>query len=124
MEIPVKMHEVLKNEGVVAIVTQGDTEPHVANTWNSYIQITTGGNLLIPVGYMKVTESNIAKNDKVQITFGSRDVEGFRSMGTGFHIMATAKFMFEGTEFERVKEKYPWCRAVLMIAPVTITQTL
>ncbi len=124
MEIPAKMHEVLKNEGVVAIVTQGVAEPHVANTWNSYIHVSMEGNLLIPAGGMKVTEANIAKNEKVHITLGSREVDGFRSKGTGFHITATAKFMFEGTEFSSVKEKYPWCRAALIIKPVTITQTL
>ncbi len=124
MEIPVKMHEVLKHEGVVAIVTQGVVEPHVANTWNSYIRVTTGDNLLIPVGNMKVTEANIAKNEKVQITLGSRDVDGFRSKGTGFLITAKAKFIFEGVEFEKMKEEFFWCRAVLMIEPATITQTL
>ena len=124
MEIPAKMHEVLKHEGVVAIVTQGVLETHVANTWNSYIHVTMEGELLIPAGNLKVTEANIAKNEKVQITFGCREVDGFRSKGTGFLITATAKFMFEGAEFGIMKEKFPWCRAVLIIKPITITQTL
>lgn len=124
MIIPEKMHKVLENEGVVAIVTQGAVEPHVANTWNSYIEVTTEGNLLIPAGYMKVTEANIAQNEKVRVTFGSREVEGFNSMGTGFLITATAKFMYEGAEFVNMKEKFPWCRAVLIVKPLSITQTL
>lgn len=124
MEIPTKIHEVLKNEGVVAIVTQRVAEPHVVNTWNSYVHVTLEGNLLIPAGGMKVTEVNIAKNEKVHITLGSREVDGFGSKGTGFHIAATAKFMFDGVEFRSVNERFPWCRAVLIITPVTITQTL
>lgn len=124
MEIPSKMLEVLKNEGVVSIVTQGVVEPHVVNTWNSYIHITTEGNLLIPVGGMRVTGANIAKNMKVQLTLGSRGVEGFHSMGTGFLIKATAEFLYEGAEFDSTKQKFSWCRAVLVIKPLSITQTL
>lgn len=124
MEIPAKLHEVLKNEGVVAIVSQGAKCPHVVNTWNSYIHVTKDGNLLIPAGGMKITESNIAINEKVQITLGSREVDGFHSRGTGFHISATAKFMLEGAEFDSTNKKFPWCRAVMIITPLTITQTL
>lgn len=36
--IPEKMLEVLKDEGVVSIVTQA-REAHVVNTWNSYINL-------------------------------------------------------------------------------------
>jgi hypothetical protein len=124
MNVPVKMHEVLKNEGVVAIVTQGASSPHVVNTWNSYIHVTIEENLLVPVGGMKVTEANIEKNEMVLVTLGSRDVEGFRSKGAGFLITGTAGFLFEGNEFKSMKEKFPWCRAVLKIKPLTITQTL
>ena len=52
------MLEVLKNEGLVSIVTQS-VEAHVINTWNSYIEITEEGKLLIPAGRMNTTENNI-----------------------------------------------------------------
>ena len=48
--IPDKMLQVLKCEGVVAVVTMGDNIPHVVNTWNSYLSITQDDQLLIPVG--------------------------------------------------------------------------
>ncbi len=124
MEIPVKMNEVLKHEGVVAIVSQGESAPHVVNTWNSYITLKNNQYLLIPVGGMKVTESNITKNKNVFVTLGSREVEGFRSKGTGFLITATAEFIYDGAEFDSLKERFPWRRAVLRIKPATITQTL
>jgi hypothetical protein len=124
MNVPVKMYEVLKNEGVVAIVTQGDSSPHVVNTWNSYIRVTKEGNLLVPVGGMNVTEANIVENEMVLVTLGSREVEGFRSKGAGFLITATAGFLSDGNEFKSMKEEFPWCRAMLKIKPLTITQTL
>lgn len=122
--IPEKMLEVMKHEGVVAIVTQGDGEPHVVNTWNSYLKVSDNGSLLVPVGGMKTTESNIDKDNKVQVTLGSREVEGIHYMGTGFFIRGTARFIFEGNEFDEIQEKFTWIRAVLEITPESIAQTL
>ncbi|GJQ49778.1 FMN-binding protein-like protein [Candidatus Kuenenia stuttgartiensis] len=45
-----KMMQLLKCEGIVAIVTMGGDGPHVVNTWNSYIDVTLDGYLLLPVG--------------------------------------------------------------------------
>lgn len=59
--IPDKMLQVLKCEGVVAVVTMGDNSPHVVNTWNSYLSITQDDQLLIPVGGMIQTEANVEK---------------------------------------------------------------
>lgn len=122
--IPEKMLDVLKFEGVVAIVTQGEKDPHVVNTWNSYLKITEDGRLLAPVGGMKTTESNIQKNNKILMTMGSREVQGFQSKGTGFLISGTAEFVYEGSKFDEMKQKFPWARAVLEIKPDSITQTL
>lgn len=122
--IPDKLTEVLKYEGVVAIVTQGHTEPHVVNTWNSYIRITEDGRLLGPVGGMRTTESNLQKNSKVMVTLGSREVQGFHSKGTGFLIIGTASIVLKGREFEIMKQSFPWARAIIEIKPESITQTL
>lgn len=122
--IPEKMKQVLKDEGVVAIVTEGKEGVHVVNTWNTYIKVTDEGNLLIPVGGMNKTEANVNHNENVLLTLGSREVEGFHSMGTGFLIEATAKFEESGLEHDNMKESFPWMRAVLIIKPEKITQTL
>ena len=34
-----KFFEVLKHEGVVSVVTWGNGEPNITNTWNSYLEI-------------------------------------------------------------------------------------
>ncbi len=124
MEIPEKLVEVLKHEGVAAIVTQGVNGPYAVNTWNSYIKLTAPGELLIPAGGMQVTEENIGKNRGVLVTLGSREVNGFRSLGTGFLITGKADFCYEGEEYNQMKERFPWMRAVLVVRPESITQTL
>lgn len=121
--IPEKMLEVLKHEGVVAIVTQG-SKVHVVNTWNSYIEISNDGNLLVPVGRMQTSEKNIDENDKILVTMGSREVEGFHSMGTGFLIEARGEVLYQGEDYIFMKEKFPWIRAVLRLKPEGISQTL
>ena len=121
--IPEKMFEVLKHEGVVAIVTQ-DKESHVVNTWNSYIKIIDGEKMLIPVGGMKATEENLKENSKVLLTLGSREVEGFHSMGTGFLVEGNGSFSYEGEEFDQMKERFPWMRAILVVKINNVSQTL
>lgn len=121
--IPKKMMEVLKHEGVVSIVTKGQ-EAHVVNTWNSYIKVTEEGKLLIPVGRMNATEDNIKENNKILMTLGSREIEGFHSKGTGFLIEGTGEFSYRGKDHDIMKEKFPWLRAVLIIRADKITQTL
>lgn len=121
--IPEKMMEVLKHEGVVSIVSQAKTV-HVVNTWNSYIKITEDGNLLIPAGGMNVTEDNMKENNKVLMTLGSREVDGFHSKGTGFLIEGIGEFSYQGEDYDIMKERFPWMRATLIIKPHRITQTL
>ena len=119
-----KLMEVLKDENVVSIVTEGAQGAHVVNTWNDYIKVTDDERFLIPVAKMNVTEANIKENNKVLLTLGSRKVDGFYSKGTGFLISGTAKFINDGTEFDEMKQKFSWIRTVLEIKLQSVTQTL
>lgn len=121
-----KLSEILSHpaDGVVAIVTQGVDEPHVVNTWNSYVQITPDDKLLIPAGFMHKTEKNIANNNKVHLTIGNREVQGKMYKGAGFHIRGTARFLTEGPEFDLIKEKFDWARAVLEVTILQAVQTI
>ena len=85
--IPEKLLEVLKQDGVVAIATLGQDGLHMVNTWNSYVRITDDERILIPVGYMNRTESNIAFDNNILITLGSSKVAGNIGPGTGWHYM-------------------------------------
>ncbi len=123
--LPDKFLRVLQHEGVVAIATQRrDGLPHLVNTWNSYLQITNNGDLLVPVGGMHTTESNVSTNPTVLLTAGSREVEGKHGLGTGFLITGTAEFIYAGVDFDLIKAKFPWARAALKMSITEITQTL
>lgn len=121
-----KLMEVLTNppDGALAIVTQGETEPHVVNSWNSYVNVTPEGKFLIPVGGMNQTEQNIAKNNHIKMTVANRSVQGKMYPGTGFLIKGTARFMKDGSEFISIREKFPWARAVLEVTIESAEQTL
>jgi predicted pyridoxine 5'-phosphate oxidase superfamily flavin-nucleotide-binding protein len=124
MEIPETLLEVLKKDGVVAIATVGADGPHMVNTWNSYVRVSEDGRLLIPAGYFHRTEANVAFNDKVLVTLGSSKVPGLQGPGTGFLIQGTAAFIGEGPDYEAMKARFGWARAVLSITVASATQTL
>lgn len=49
---------------------------------------------------------------------------GYRSMGTGFLIEGTAKFIKSGSEFDIMKEKFSFLNRVLEITVTSAKQTL
>ncbi|NTW64030.1 MAG: pyridoxamine 5'-phosphate oxidase family protein [Chlorobiaceae bacterium] len=122
--IPEKLREVLKQDGVVAIATLGQDGPHMVNTWNSYVGITNDDRILIPVGYMHRTEANIAFNNQVLITLGSRKVAGNMGPGAGFLIKGIACIETSGSDFDVIKAKFAWARAVMAVTASSIEQTL
>jgi len=119
-----KFYEVISHEGVVSIVSWSNGDAHVVNTWNSYLNTVQDYKLLIPAAGMRKTESNINVNERVKVTLGSREVMGHRSMGTGFLIEGTAKFLESGAEFDMMKERYPFLSRVLEITVTSLKQTL
>jgi predicted pyridoxine 5'-phosphate oxidase superfamily flavin-nucleotide-binding protein len=122
--IPETLLEVLRHEGVVAIATQGPDGPHVVNTWNRYVRFSPGGRMLVPAGFMHRTEANLARDSRVVITLGSREVAGKLGPGTGFLVKGTAALEKEGDDFDATKAAYPWARAVLAVTVATALQTL
>ena len=122
--IPEKLLEILKHDGVVAIATLGRDGQHMVNTWNSYIQVSADGRLLIPAGGMHQTEANVAFNNSVLVTLGSTKVPGKHSPGTGFLIKGKAAFINSGPDFDALKAHFGWARATLAITIVSAAQTL
>ena len=120
-----KFYEVLKYEGVVSITSWGVDEPHVTNTWNSYITVTEDERLLIPAAGLRSTQADVKVNNRVKVTLGSREVEGFNNyQGTGFLVEGTARFVSEGADFDMVHEKYPFANRVLEITVKSAKQLL
>lgn len=120
-----KFKEVLNHEGVVSLVTWTEKGANVTNTWNSYLMLTEDGRILLPAAGLKSTESDIKVNDQLQMTLGSREVEGNNGyQGTGFKLVGTAKFISKGKEFDMMFEKYPFIRAALEFTPSSLKQLL
>ena len=119
-----KFFEVLNHEGVVSIVTCANNTAHVANTWNSYLIVVEENKILIPAAAMIKTEENINANPKVKLTLGSKDVMGYKYMGTGFLLEGTARFLKDGDNFKMMKEKCPFLTRTLEVTVTSCKQTL
>jgi hypothetical protein len=110
-----KFLEVLKHEGVVSIMSWG-VEPHLVNTWNSYLVVTDDERILIPAYGFRKTQKNVEINNKVKITLGSKDVLGYKDYpGTGFLVDGTAAYIESGEEYDMMKNKFSFLTRVLEI---------
>jgi len=121
-----KLLEVLSHptDGAISIVTNGDDGPHLVNTWNSYIVVTPEDKLLIPAyGYNK-TEKNLSVHNDVTLSIASKEIQGYKAKGTGFILKGTTRFLKSGEDFDRMKEKFAWVRAVLEITVSSAKQML
>ena len=110
-----KFLEVIKHEGVVSIMSWG-VEPHLVNTWNSYLVVTEDERILIPAYGFRKTEKNVNVNNKVKIAMGSKEVLGYKDYpGTGFMIEGTARYIESGEEYDIMKSKFSFLTRVLEI---------
>ena len=110
-----KFFEVIKHEGVVSIMSWG-VEPHLVNTWNSYLVVTEDERILIPAYGFRKTQKNIEINNKVKLSLGSKNVLGYKDYpGTGFLIDGTANYIESGEEYDMMKSKYSFLTRVLEI---------
>lgn len=122
--LPEKFFEVLKYEGVVSITTWSDNEAHVTNTWNSYLKVKDD-TLLIPAAGMTSTEADIKKNNRVIVTLGAREVEGFNGyQGTGFRLEGTADFIADGPIYDEMFAEFPFLKRVLAVTIESAKQLL
>ena len=106
--------EILEHEGPASFVTAGNDGPHMAATWNSYIEIASDSVVIIPVGSLKKTEENIHAGSKVQMIVASKDIQGKNGPGAGFLLKGTAQFKNTGMDFERTRSRFPWARAIML----------
>ena len=120
-----KFYDVLQKEGVVSIVSWGTGEPHMVNTWNSYLVITSDERILIPAYAMRKTEKNLNQNNKIKLALGSKEVIGYKDyQGTGFAVEGTAQFLESGPEFDIMKEKFSFLTRVLEVTVSSAKQML
>jgi hypothetical protein len=119
-----KFLEVIKHEGVVSIMSWG-VEPHLVNTWNSYLVVTEDERILIPAYGFRKTQKNVDINNKVKLTMGSKDVSGHKDYpGTGFLVDGTARYIESGEEYDMMKSKFSFLTRVLEITVDAAKQML
>jgi hypothetical protein len=119
-----KFLEVINHEGVVSIMSWG-VEPHLVNTWNSYLVVTEDERILIPAYGFRKTEKNVDINNKVKLTMGSKDVLGYKDYpGTGFLVDGTARYIESGDEYDMMKSKFSFLTRVLEITVEKAKQML
>lgn len=111
-------------DGAISIITNGTDGPHLVNTWNSYITVTSEDKLLIPASGFVKTQRNLSLNNDATLSIASREIEGYRGKGTGFIVKGTTRFITSGEEFDHMKEKFSWIRAVLEVTVVSAKQML
>ena len=120
-----KFFEVLKYDGVVSIVTWGNEEPSITNTWNSYLQIKDENRILIPAAGFTRAEKDINVNNKVKVALGSKEIMGNNNyQGTGFALEGTGKFLTSGEDFDFMREKFPFLKRVFEITVTSAKQLL
>lgn len=120
-----KFYDVIEKEGVVTIVSWGEGEPHVVNTWNSYLVVTKDERILIPAYAMRKTEKNTLMNTKVKMALGTKEVLGYNDyQGTGFVVEGDSRFVDSGEEFDIMKEKFSFLTRVLEIKVTSAKQML
>lgn len=110
------VRNVLRHEGALAIVTGANGGPHLVGTWNSYVEILDENTLSIPAGGMQTTENNVRAGSPVQLLIASREVpgkDGYR--GAGFRVVGRGEFQQGTAAHRRLQERFPWCRAALVV---------
>jgi len=119
-----KFLEVLQHEGVVSIMSWG-VDPHLVNTWNSYLVVTSDERILIPAYGFRKTQKNVDVNNTVKIALGSKEVVGYNDyQGTGFIIEGTARYIESGDEYDMMKAKFSFLTRVLEVTVTKATQML
>ncbi|HLN62838.1 MAG TPA: pyridoxamine 5'-phosphate oxidase family protein [Symbiobacteriaceae bacterium] len=112
---------VLSREGSAALVTSGAAGPHLVATWNSYITLLADDALAFPAGGMRTTQANVEAGNPVQLIIGSKDETG---KGAGFRLTGRAEFRTGTPVHDRLKERFPWCRAAVVMRLEKIEKVL
>lgn len=117
--IPDRLKAALKEEGAAAFVTKGPKGPHLVATWNSYIDVVDGDTLLFPAGGYRRTEENLRSGSPVQMIVGGHVPEGI-----GFRVTGRAELEVGTPNHERIKQRFPWCRAAMVLRVDSVEQVL
>jgi Pyridoxamine 5'-phosphate oxidase len=102
----------------VAIATAGPDGPHLAATWGDYVRALGFDNdlVFIPAGGLRQTEANLKANPRIELLVASRQIARAQGNGQGCVLSGTAEMQTSGPAMEKVKARFPWARAVLVVS--------
>ena len=113
--------EVLKKEGVVTIVTVVDNEPHIINSFNTYLFATEDDRILVPAYGMHKTEENLGINPNVKMTLGAKAVYG-KEEWPGYVLKGIGKIIDSGSDYDMMFEKYSFLTRVFELKVTSLEQ--
>ena len=119
--------DIIEKAEWVAVATTGVDGPQLSATWGDYIRtlgIRDGGIVLVPIAGYHGTEQNLAKDNRIEMLWATRQVQGKFGPGNGCKIKGTGEIQASGEFAEAAKEKFPWARAVLVVKIQEITEQL
>lgn len=110
------LRELLAAEGAVAISTSDGSGGHLVATWNSYVELIDGQRLAFPAGGYNRTENNVRSGSGIQLLIANREVMGKQGRpGTGYRLTGEAEFQTQGPIYDRIKARFPWARAAVVV---------
>ncbi len=107
-----EIRTILTHEGMAGLATSGpDGAAHLVATWMSYIEVMEDGKTLtFPAGRYRVTEANVKASSPLQMIVGAK-----MPKGVGYRLTGRAEFQSDTDLHRRVKERFPWCRAAVVL---------
>lgn len=118
-----RVKAVLAHEGSATFVTTGEQGPHLAATWQSYIQIVDASTIAFPAGGMRQTEANVQAGSSAEMLIGSHLPEE-NGKGVGFRLVGSLEFQSGTPLHEQLKQRFPWCRAAVVMHIVRVDKVL
>lgn len=111
------IREVIDKCEWVAIATVGADGPHLAATWGDYIRAlgVEDDVVLIPAGRLRTTEANLKANPRIELLLASRQIQRAQGTGQGCVLSGTAELQTSGPAMDKVKARFPWARAALVV---------
>lgn len=121
--IDAAVRSVLAVEGPATFVTTGPQGPHLVATWQSYLDVLDDHTLVFPAGGYRQTEANLEAGSPVQMMLGARGPE-IAGGALGFRLRGTAELQSGNAVHERVRARFPWCRAAVVFRVTAVEKVL
>ncbi len=114
MKLSDEVKRYIRETEFTPIATAGEDGVHLVSTWggdgkDGYLFIVDDEHLAWPAHEYLKTERNIQAGSKVQV------LVSLRKEHNGYRIEGRASFLSQGEVFYRIKSRFPWARAAVLL---------